>query len=165
MRTSYFGQSRNINKDWMKAVVDCERQAKPAYFEYRDALTPLAACLQPDRFYGTAGTSVRVRAWILNDTPDAPQGATLRYQLECDGKTVATGTHPADIRASEATCQGALAVAFPATDKRRNATLRLGLFDKNGVLLHDTAMPLDVIPAKEKAKARTPGGKYHQLIR
>ena len=31
----------------MKAIMDCERQPKPAYFAYREALTPLA--VQPAR--------------------------------------------------------------------------------------------------------------------
>ncbi|HEY0257429.1 MAG TPA: glycoside hydrolase family 2 TIM barrel-domain containing protein, partial [Candidatus Methylacidiphilales bacterium] len=34
---------------WMKAVVDCERRPKPAYFAYRDALRPLLVDVRFDR--------------------------------------------------------------------------------------------------------------------
>ena len=34
---------------WMKAIMDCERRPKPAYFAYRDASTPLAVDLRGDR--------------------------------------------------------------------------------------------------------------------
>ncbi len=151
---------------WMKAIVDCERQAKPAYFAYRDALTPLAVNLRPDNFFGYTGDTLKVHAWVLNDTAEAPSGATLRYQAELDGKVVATGHAPADIVASAPRHQGVLEIKLPTAETRRPLTVRLGLFSKDGALLHDASVPIDLIPAADKnGKIPDKGGRPQRIIR
>jgi hypothetical protein len=151
---------------WLKSLVDCDRQAKPAYFAYRDALTPLAVNLRPDAFFGYTGDTLKVRAWVLNDTPEVPAGATLRYRTELDGKVVSTGRAPADIVASAPQHQGVLEIKLPAVASRRPLTVRLGLFSKEGALLHDTSVDIDLIPAAYKKKnIPNKGGQPQRLIR
>jgi len=137
---------------WMKAIMDCDRQAKPAYFAYRDALTPLAVSLQPEKFYGYSGDAISVRAWVCNDTPEIPAGARLRYVLEMAGKVIKTGSAAADIKAGEPQFQGNLKWDVPAVSVRQPLTLRLGLFGSGGKLLHDTSVELDIFPASAKGK-------------
>ena len=35
---------------WMKTIMDCRRNPKPAYFAYRNALEPITVSLRPDRY-------------------------------------------------------------------------------------------------------------------
>jgi hypothetical protein len=34
---------------WMKTIMDCDRNPKPAYFAYRDSLSPILASVRTDR--------------------------------------------------------------------------------------------------------------------
>ena len=52
---------------WMKAIMDVDRGPKPAYFAYRDALTPLMANLRSDRHAFFSGEEVRLEDWGYND--------------------------------------------------------------------------------------------------
>jgi hypothetical protein len=151
---------------WMKAIMDCDRQAKPAYFTYRDVLTPLAVSLQPEKFYCFSGSNVSVRAWVCNDTQEIPAGAQLRYQLEMDGKIIKTGSAPAVIKACEPQFQGNLDFVVPDVAVRQPLTLRLGLFSRDGKLLHDSSADLDVFPAPAKGKKpdRSNGLKPDEIL-
>ncbi|MBI1370180.1 MAG: hypothetical protein GC162_16195 [Planctomycetes bacterium] len=150
---------------WLKSIMDCDRQAKPAFFAYRDALTPLAVNLQPEQLYYFGGDMVRIRAWVLNDTTEVPPDAVLRYQLERDGEIIQTGHAPANITASDPTFQGNLEFAAPDADNRQSLTVRLALFDQGGNLLHDTSVDLDLFPASDKGKKLDhPGGPAQRLI-
>ena len=90
----------NFPSGWMKAIMDCERGPKPAWFAYRDALTPLAVNLRTDRRAFFAGEPIELEAWVCNDRNDAPRDATLHYQLECDGKVLQAGSTAATIPVS-----------------------------------------------------------------
>lgn len=150
---------------WLKAVVDCDRQAKPAYFAYRDALAPLAVNLRPDAFYGFSGRPLKVGVWICNDTPKVPAGALLRYQLEAEGKILCTGSAKANVAASAPEFQGWLEIACPQVEVRQPATLRVGLFSAAGLPLHDSAVDLEIFPAASQGqKLDRPGGQAQRLI-
>ena len=150
---------------WMKAVMDYDRQAKPAYFEFREAQTPLAVNLRPDRFYGFSGETVKVGAWVCNDTQEVPAGAALRYQVELDGKILRAGSTPAKVTACEPEFQGWLEIPVPEVTARTWMTLRVGLVDRDGKLRHDTAYELEAIPAADKGKTpKRPGGRWQFLI-
>ena len=58
---------------WMKAVLDCQRNPKPAWFAYHDVLTPLAVNLRGDRHSFFAGEPIELEAWVCNDRDDAPR--------------------------------------------------------------------------------------------
>lgn len=149
---------------WPKSVVDFDRQAKPAYFAFRDANAPLAVNLRPSRFYAYSGDAFHCGVWLCNDTHQTHPGATLRYQVELDGKVVSTGSTPAKLVACEPKCQGFLIFDAPATGQRRPMTVRVALFDKEGRPLHESSCEIDLIPAsqkKEKIPAR--GGVPERL--
>jgi hypothetical protein len=76
---------------WIKSVMDCDRQAKPAYFTFRDALTPLAVNLHAPRFHLTSGEKLRLGAWVCNDTVQVPEGTRLHYQVELAGVVIQKG--------------------------------------------------------------------------
>jgi len=150
---------------WLKSIMDCDRQAKPAYFAYRDALAPLAANLQLEQSYVFSGDRIRLRAWICNDTPEVPAGAMIRYQVELGGKVIQTGTAPAKVEASNPAFQGRIVVIAPDVTGRQPLTVRLGIFGADGKLIHDTAFDIDLFPASEKGKKlANPGGQIRKLI-
>jgi len=130
----------------MKAIMDYDRQPKPAWFAYRDALTPLAVSLRTDRRAFFAGEPLELEAWVCNDLHDAPAGAKLHYQLECEGKVLQTGSTVATVPVLDSAYQGTLRFQTPELESRTTVTARLGLLDAGGRVLHDTAIDLDVFP-------------------
>lgn len=181
LMTEAFRRDRNMNTfaihlfidafpaGWMKTIMDVDRQPKPAYFAYREALTPLAVNLHSNRKAFFSGETVRVAAWVCNDLNETPQGAKLRYQVEARGQVVHAGAAPAQARACDSAFQGWLDFAAPAATNRSSLTVRLGLFDAKGQLLHDTALTLDLLPAAPAPEKRSvlvigdPNGKAAKL--
>ena len=137
---------------WMKAIMDCERRPKLAWFAYRDALTPLAANLRCDHRAFFAGDPMPIEAWVCNDRNDTPAGATLHYQIELDGKVLQSGSTSANIPVLNSAYQGSLPFRAPEVDKRALVTVRLGILDAQGKVLHDTAATYDIFPQSAKVK-------------
>jgi hypothetical protein len=153
---------------WMKTIMDVDRQPKPAFFVYRDALEPLAANLHCNRKAFFSGESVRIAAWLCNDRNEALQGAQLRYQVECQGKVIQAGVAPAQVLANDSVFQGWLEFVAPAVTSRTTQTVRLGLFDAAGRLLHDTSLVLDLFPpppAMAKSRVLVIGAKTGKAAR
>ncbi len=131
---------------WMKTIMDCRRQPKPAYFAYREALAPLAAFLRLDRTTYFAGERLEAEVWVCNDRNADLPDTTLAYQLERDGKVILSGRAPAQIRANEAVFQGRVALDLPPVTTREKLLLRLGLISHDATTLHDTQVVIDVLP-------------------
>jgi hypothetical protein len=154
---------------WLKALMDCERQPKPAWFAYRDALTPLAVNLRSDRRAFFSGEKMNVEAWVCNDTLDVPKGATLHYQIELDGKVLQAGSTPASIQSLAPVYQGSLPFLAPEVSQRGSVTIRLGLLDSAGTVLHDTSATFDIFarptarPLRRLYIIGTPGGAAARL--
>jgi hypothetical protein len=132
---------------WMKSIMDVERQPKPAYFAYREALTPLMANIRTDRTAFTSGEEMRVEFWVCNDTHEVPAGAQLRYQLELDGKVVFAQQAKARVETCRSTFQGFLRLSAPAVKTRTAAVLRLALALPVGKIIHDTAVAVELFPS------------------
>jgi hypothetical protein len=143
----------NFPSGWMKSIMDCERGPKPAWFAYRDALTPLAVNLRTDRRAFFAGEPIELETWVCNDLNDAPRDAKLHYQLECNGKVLQAGSTAATVPTLDAAYQGTLRLQMPEVTARTTATVRLGLLDAGGKVLHDTSVVFDLFP-REKVELR-----------
>ncbi len=86
---------------WMKAIMDCERTPKPAFFAYRNAIRPIMLSLRTDRYTYYAGETVSIEAYICNDTALESDRLQVRYELYrgdclimsqcCNAKTTACG--------------------------------------------------------------------------
>lgn len=72
---------------WMKAVMDVDRNPKPAYFAYRDALTPVMLSLRTDRMSYCSGQRVSVEIWGCNDENRRYEDTVICYQAEWYGET------------------------------------------------------------------------------
>lgn len=138
---------------WMKTIMDVDRQPKPAYFVYRDALTPLMVNLRADRKAFFSGEQMVVEVWVCNDTHDIPRNARLHYYLskgsfgEMGGKILAAGKTKARVLKCNSTFQGFVRFKAPVVSSRKKVTVRLGLLDAKGKVLHDTAGTFDVFPS------------------
>lgn len=94
---------------WLKAIVDCERKPKPAYFAYRNALKPVIVSLRGDRLTCFAEETVKVEAFLCNDLNRETVG-TLRYSVEdSEGNTVFSGVCEAHAPAFEPVYTGTIA--------------------------------------------------------
>lgn len=134
---------------WMKAIMDTERQPKPAYFAYREALTPLMVNLRTDRYHFFAGESIRLEAWICNDLPQSLKDARLVYQARIPGGVSMTGMSPARVPAGEPAFQGWIEFLAPVVAQRTSLKVRLGLLDGLGKPVHDTEIDLQVFPRQD----------------
>jgi len=130
---------------WMKTIMDCERRPKPAYFAYRDALTPLMVNLRTDRWAFTADEVMPFEFWVCNDTPAAGRHLRLRWQLEQGGRILFSQQKRAVVQASRSVFQGCFAPRAPAVAERTPHTLRLALAD-GAKVLHDTSVEFAVFP-------------------
>lgn len=65
---------------WMKTIMDCKRNPKPAYFAYRNALEPLHISLRTDRYTYFAGEQIAIETYICNDT-DYEGACTVHFEL------------------------------------------------------------------------------------
>ena len=132
---------------WMKTIMDVDRQPKPAFFVYREALTPLMVSLRSDRRAVFSGETAAAEAWICNDLNDAPSGAHLRYRAELNGALIITGEVPAKVPVFGSACQGLVRIPVPRCNRRAVLTLRLAVCDGQGICIHDTQHDFDVFPS------------------
>ena len=130
---------------WMKAIMDVDRQPKPAYFAYRKALAPLMASLKADRLTFFSGETMNFEAWICNDLNTRPCSARLAYRLETGIRAIQTGHTIARVPCCSAENQGKLQFKAPVVDRRTHAKVRMALLDGHQ-LLHDTALEVEIFP-------------------
>lgn len=134
---------------WMKAIMDCRRQPKPAYFAYRNALSPVAGFLRMDRLAFFSGEAMEAEAWVCIDG-DAPlgPGAQLVYQIESNGTVLVSGRSRLVSKPGEAVFQGRIVAEAPIVTRRETLELRLGLVDGAGELLHSSTEIFTVFPPR-----------------
>lgn len=97
---------------WMKAIMDCERQPKPAYFAYRRALSPVMASLRTDRLSIFHNEKLSVEVWGCNDLNRDCQ-ALLRYEVSAEGKIFCRGEKNVMIPASDSLYLGSVETEIP----------------------------------------------------
>jgi hypothetical protein len=137
---------------WQKALVDVDRHPKPAYFEFREALTPLMVDIRTDRLHYFAGEKVAVEFWVCNDRRAEFPSGELVWEVLRGGRRVFAQTARASIPSFGADFQGYFRYQVPQVAQREKLTLRLGLKDFLGQLIHDSNMEIEVFPAFNKAK-------------
>ncbi|MGA2984438.1 MAG: hypothetical protein ABSG32_11520 [Terriglobia bacterium] len=137
---------------WQKTLVDVDRHPKPAYFAFREALTPLMVDLRTDRLHYFAGEKLAVEFWVCNDRRAAYSNGTLLWEVLRGGNRVFAQSAPASIPSFGAAFQGYFHFQTPAVTQRERLTLRVGLKDPSGELLHDSKMEVEVFPAFDKTK-------------
>lgn len=114
---------------WMKAIVDTQRRPKPAYFAFRDALTPLMVSLRSDRDKLYSGEDHFVDVWVCNDTNTSGAQASIAWQLETpiEGESL-SGSFPVVLEDCRPTYQGTLRLPVPKVKNRCIFRLKAALF-------------------------------------
>jgi hypothetical protein len=133
---------------WMKTIMDVERRPKPAYFAYRDALTPLMVSLRCDRYKVFSGDEINLEAWICNDLNHAPENAVLNYRVEMNKEIIYSGNSKAEVPICSSAFQGYIRFKAPEVKERCTLNIRLGLIVQNHSVLHDTELEIEVFPQK-----------------
>ena len=150
---------------WLKTIMDYDRNAKPAYFEFRDAQAPLAANLRPEKFYYFTKETVKIEAWNCNDTQEKFKGAQCKFQVEMNGKIIISGTTTANISICNPMFQGKIEFTAPVVKNKEIMLVRYALIDHSGKVLHDTSVEIEIYPEKDKnTEIKNPGGKWQFLI-
>ena len=138
---------------WMKTVVDCERNPKPAFFTYKDALTPLMINIRSDRKTYFAGETVSTELFICNDTHEVADGHKMRIELlRRDGTAALYGEYDAVFTENSSFMQGDITFTAPETDSREEYVLCAILLDKNGKVLHYCDEPMEFFCREEIAE-------------
>ena len=135
---------------WMKTIVDCERNPKPAFFAYRDALTPLMINIRNDRKTYFAGEDASIELFICNDTHNCSNGHKIFCELiNKDGVAVYNAEFAADFKENSSFMQGEITFTAPEVSERTAYTLRAILTDKDGSVLHYYDEAIEVFPTEE----------------
>ena len=128
---------------WMKTIMDCRRQPKPAYFAYRNALEPVMLSLRTDRFTYYCGEQIAIEAHICNDTHKCGTGKLI-FELYKDGELVKRGETAAEISENRAEYAASAVFTAPQTSDRQKYTLRGILTDSDGKVTAWNEQPLEV---------------------
>ncbi len=122
---------------WMKTVVDCERNPKPAFFAYRDALTPLMVSIRNDRKTYFSEEDIRIELFVCNDTHLTSDGHRLVMELlNKNGDLILSGEYDAVFGENSSFMQGDIAFTAPKVRDREQYTLRAILQNASGKVLH-----------------------------
>lgn len=137
---------------WMKAIMDVDRQPKPAFFAYRNALAPLMVSLRTDQFAWTSEGRGELELWVCNDRNEIPSGTRLGYEVLVDGQVIIREMIDASIAVNAPMYQGNISFLLPKISRRATAVVRVGLFDANGNCLHQNSRSWSVLPAPSTPK-------------
>ncbi len=138
---------------WMKAIMDVDRQAKPAYFAYRDALTPTMISIKPKRLAFTEGEQAIEEIWICNDLPRSFDHCSLYYEIIHQKKIVFKGIQSVEIPASSANYAGD--IIFDTTDLVGDVTINCALVDDKNEVIHHNTLAVKVFAEAAKKSTRS----------
>jgi hypothetical protein len=133
---------------WMKAIMDCERTPKPAYFEYRNALAPVLPNLRTDKFQYFEGDEIMLEAWVCNDTAEMLEFHVMHIQAELSGNVISAAELPAEIPDCGSKLQGYVSFAAPQVQARMLLRVVIALLDADGNVVNDASVELEVFPAR-----------------
>jgi hypothetical protein len=131
---------------WMKTILDFTRTPKPAFFEYAQALAPVAVSLRTDRFMFWEGEALPLELWVANDSGAPLKEVQVRYQLEIGGKTVFANTASVQCPHARSVCCGKLPLKVPSVKSRTPFTVRAQLVRGKNQVLHETHWEFTAFP-------------------
>ncbi len=139
---------------WQKAVMDCERVPKPAYFEYMDCLSDVFCSLRNDRNTFFGGETVSVETYINNEKNKKVD--KIKYFVTVGEKVIASGSK----EYINSVSQGSIVFKLPKVERCETATCYMGAFNGED-LVHYAKQSYKVFPYEELKKPKTvPYEKY-----
>lgn len=129
---------------WMKTIMDCRRNPKPAYFAYRDALEPIMLSLRTDRFTYFAGEKINIECYICNDTNISGNGYKIVYEIYRKEQLWLRGTTEAKLSDCESGYSSECVFAVNNVNGREKIKVRAILVDKNGESICENNIDADI---------------------
>ena len=110
---------------WMKTIMDCERNPKPAYFAYRNALEPIIVSIRSDRFTYYEGEKVSLETYVCNDTAnEGTENHKMVFELYDGDKMIMQTESSAMFKAGTTTYVGNAEFEITGVDDRKTYTLK-----------------------------------------
>lgn len=131
---------------WMKTIMDCKRNPKPAYFAYRNALEPIHLSLRTDRNTYFEGDRISIECYLCNDT-NTQEEYTVRYEM--NGKACECYTFSRDCGVNYVSNAE---ITAGKVSGREKSTIRAILTDKNGAVVTYSELQIEVFEAVEDIK-------------
>jgi len=153
---------------WMKAIMDFKRGPKPAFFAYRDALSPVMVSLRSDRNTVFAGEEISWETWLSNDG-ETIEDAQIFYHIErTDGNVLCSGTEKISCAEWTSKFLGNIKCAAPKVSNRETLKIAIGIFDADGNMLHYNTENVTVFDRTVDLKGKAfiigdSNGKAHRL--
>ena len=116
---------------WMKTIMDCRRNPKPAYFAYRDALEPMLVSLRTDRYSYYSGETISIESYICNDTQAAGE-YRLKFEYYVDGKPARENEVMVTVKKSGTVYAANAEFTIKDVSDRVRVLLRAILLDESG---------------------------------
>jgi len=130
---------------WMKTIMDCERNPKPAFFAYQKALSPILLSLRSDRMTYYAGETVSIESYICNDTNQViGDGWRVKYELYKGDKAIMAGQSPVNAGACTAEYTVSCEFTAPEVADREKYSVRGILLDPKGEVVSYQDFPIEI---------------------
>ena len=129
---------------WMKTIMDCKRNPKPAYFAYRNALEPVLLSLRTDKFTYFCGEKISIETYICNDTQLERDSLTVRFELYSDKQLIMSGEKSAYTTACDVSYIANCEFTIKDVDNRQRFELCALLLDKNGDEITHNSVDIEV---------------------
>lgn len=126
---------------WMKTIMDCKRNPKPAFFAYRDCLAPTFCNIRSDRFTFFENEKIRLEAYLVCDHehPDS-----VSYMVEHNGEII----YSKKVNTIADDFQGYIEFEAPKTTEKTEITVYMGAI-KDGKTVDYTKETYFVYPYEE----------------
>lgn len=137
---------------WMKSIMDCERNPKPAYFACRDAFSPVLISLRSDRFTYWSGEKIKIETYVSNDIDRILNDCRVLYELYKNGKKIKSASLGADIKNCDVTYVADASFTATCSGKRESFVLKAILTDASGAVVSSNSFNFEVfapVDAKE----------------
>lgn len=129
---------------WMKTIMDCRRNPKPAFFAYRNSLEPIMLSLRTDRFTYFAGEKISIECHICNDTNVSGDNFKLHYELYSGDKLIKTTSQKAAISDCSAGYAGEVNFSIDSVSGREKFTVKAILTDEDGKVVAYNSLGIEV---------------------
>ena len=124
---------------WMKAVMDCDRNPKKAFYTYMDCLSPVFCNIRSDQFKFFDNKEIVLDTYVCNETEQTID--SVKYFVETDGKIIFS----AQSKAIKGKSQGKISFMPPKVNERKKISVYMGAFSSDR-LLHFAKEEYELFP-------------------
>lgn len=133
---------------WMKTIMDCDRNAKKAYFAYRNALEPMLVSIRTDRFTYTSGEDVSIETLICNDT-NKVQKLVMNYEVYDGDTLILSGKTPTETKDCDVSYVSDICFTAPEVSDRKKLTIKAILTDESNNVVSYNTLDIEVFAPVE----------------